>query len=200
MYNCRRRTKVVPVRRRCCLSSPQCAQPCLKAPFSCHSLIPAYPVRHLTALPSTLHCYKIHVLSKLYLPFFPLHTNTCSFYYHPVLHLPLSTGCPLLAWSALPCYKPGTPYCHPAPARPAHSKPVSRPNRLYPDCLSNKDLSGLWLMWHCLYKQATVSCLLPFCTFWYTHLQALPASQLPVATHTTRLMQQCHSGQLTTLL
>ena len=41
---------------------------------------------------------------------------------------------------------------------------------------------------------------MPFRTFWYTHLQALPASQLPVATHITRLMQQCHSGQLTTLL
>ena len=79
-------------------------------------------------------------------------------------------------------------------------RPVSRPNRLHPDCLSNEDLSRLWLIWHCLYKQATVSCLLPFCTFWYTHLQALPASQLPVAIHITRLMQRCHSGQLTTLL
>ena len=41
MYNCRRRTKVVPVRRRCCLSLTQCAltlkapgPPCLKAPVS----------------------------------------------------------------------------------------------------------------------------------------------------------------------
>ena len=104
--------------------------------------------------------------------------------------------------ACLPCL---TSSLDPRPAMPRppgqHTvRPVSRPNRLHPDCLSNKDLSGLWLMWHCLYKQATVSCLLPFCTFWYTHLQALPASQLPVATHTTRLMQQCHSGQLTTLL
>ena len=41
MYNCKRRTKVVPVRRRCCLSLTQCAltlkapgPPCLKAPVS----------------------------------------------------------------------------------------------------------------------------------------------------------------------
>ena len=41
---------------------------------------------------------------------------------------------------------------------------------------------------------------MPFCTFRYTNLQALPASQPPVAIHITRLMQRCHSGQLTTLL
>ena len=42
MYNCRRRTKVVPVRRRCCLPS-------------CHSLIPAYPTHpdRIYLLPST---------------------------------------------------------------------------------------------------------------------------------------------------
>ena len=76
MYNCRRRTKVVPVRRRCCLSSPQCAQPCLKAPFSCHSLIPAYPVLHLTALPSTLHYYKKPMFCPNYTYHSSLHTPT----------------------------------------------------------------------------------------------------------------------------
>ena len=76
MYNCRRRTKVVPVRRRCCLSSPQCAQPCLKAPFSCHSLIPAYPVLHLTALPSTLHYYKKPMFCPSYTYHSSLHTPT----------------------------------------------------------------------------------------------------------------------------
>ena len=121
MYNCRRRTKVVPVRRRCCLSSPQCAQPCLKAPFSCHSLIPAYPVRHLTALPSTLHCYKIHVLSKLYLPFFPLHTNTCSFYYHPLGDTQYPIGLCLPAAPSLPEAPCPASFNQAAPCR-AHSQ------------------------------------------------------------------------------
>ena len=71
MYNCRRRTKVVPVRRRCCLSSPQCAQPCLKAPFSRHSFIPAYPI------PSTILYYKKPMFCPSYTYHSSLYTPTC---------------------------------------------------------------------------------------------------------------------------
>ena len=66
MYNCRRRTKVVPVRRRCCLSSPQC-----NSHSHSHSLIPAYPI------PSTILYYKKTMFCPSYTYHSSLYTPTC---------------------------------------------------------------------------------------------------------------------------
>ena len=79
-------------------TGPQCVQPCIS--FQIPQLETCLPNSQTTPTiyPPLLQKRRRreHVLSKLHLPFFPLHTNTCSFYFHPVLHLPLSVGYPSL--------------------------------------------------------------------------------------------------------
>ena len=49
------------------------------------------PNTQITSTAYAMPLQQTKVLPKLHLPYFPLHTRTCSFYYHPVLSL--SAGC-----------------------------------------------------------------------------------------------------------
>ena len=131
----------VPVRRRCCLPSLQCAHT-LKAPCPPgHSLIPVYPTTrsHLPPLQQT------KVLPKLHLPYSLLELL---FYYHPVLIRLQAASClpevqdsrPLppstqlspvhvpTRWPAYTCLHLPTPTCLHQPGR-SHTchQPCARP-------------------------------------------------------------------------
>ena len=141
MYNCRWRTKVVPVRRRCCLVSPQCAHtlkapcpPCFTAPFS-------LPNSQTTSIVYPPLLQRKPASTQL------LHTNTSSFYYHPVPYLPLSAGGPCLPEAPCPAsfnqvapHSPQMPDNLPVQKRPSVTNTTSSHITQLPPEVRNRNL------------------------------------------------------------